>query len=319
MSSTTRAFEATRLPGNPIVHSELDASLGTNINGPSLIKVPDWIASPLGKYYLYFAHHHGRHIRMAYADSLSGPWRIFQGGTLQLRDTPAASWSYRAHIASPDVHVDDETRSIVMFYHGGYRLLRPRQATYVATSRDGLKFVSQRARLGMPYWRRFHWNGHYYAITMSGQLYRATNPLSGYRPGPALTLPGARHAAVWIEDGRLHLFFSRIGDAPERILACHVDLSDDWMTWHPSKEHTLLFPREIYEGVRLTVCPSARGAVYERARQLRDPYVFMDERQLYMLYATAGEAGIAIAKLDPAARAATIEANNVLERKHASS
>ena len=26
---------------------------GNNINGPSLIKVPDWIINPLGKYYLY--------------------------------------------------------------------------------------------------------------------------------------------------------------------------------------------------------------------------------------------------------------------------
>jgi hypothetical protein len=26
---------------------------GANINGPSLIKVPPWIHSPLGRYYLY--------------------------------------------------------------------------------------------------------------------------------------------------------------------------------------------------------------------------------------------------------------------------
>ena len=28
---------------------------GENINGPSLIKVPDWIKSPLARYYLYFS------------------------------------------------------------------------------------------------------------------------------------------------------------------------------------------------------------------------------------------------------------------------
>ncbi|MFV1980611.1 MAG: hypothetical protein ACC655_05595, partial [Rhodothermia bacterium] len=41
-----------------------------NVNGPSVIRVPDWINSPLGRYYLYFAHHRGSFIRMAYADDL---------------------------------------------------------------------------------------------------------------------------------------------------------------------------------------------------------------------------------------------------------
>ena len=36
---------------------------GNNINGASLIKVPDWIENPLGKYYLYFSHHNGKYIR----------------------------------------------------------------------------------------------------------------------------------------------------------------------------------------------------------------------------------------------------------------
>ncbi|NET62179.1 MAG: hypothetical protein F6K47_40550, partial [Symploca sp. SIO2E6] len=34
---------------------------GSNINGPSLIRVPEWIENPLGRYYLYFAHHQGKY------------------------------------------------------------------------------------------------------------------------------------------------------------------------------------------------------------------------------------------------------------------
>ena len=64
---------AKRLPGNPIVTPESDPSIGTNINGPSLIKVPSWVVKPLGKYYLYFADHRGTYIRLAYSNSLSGP------------------------------------------------------------------------------------------------------------------------------------------------------------------------------------------------------------------------------------------------------
>lgn len=51
-----------RLPGNPIITQGLDASLGDNINDPSLIRVPDWVPDPLGRYCLYFAHHNGRFI-----------------------------------------------------------------------------------------------------------------------------------------------------------------------------------------------------------------------------------------------------------------
>ena len=39
-----------------------------NINGPTVIRVPPWVKRPLGRYYMYFAHHMGAFIRLAYAD-----------------------------------------------------------------------------------------------------------------------------------------------------------------------------------------------------------------------------------------------------------
>jgi hypothetical protein len=184
-----------------------------------------------------------------------------------------------------------------MFFHGGLQWLPPRQATWVAESVDGLRFVSAKERLGEPYWRRFSWKGRYFAIVMSGRLYASDDPTSGYRPGPSLRLPGMRHPAVWVENGRLHVFFSRVGDAPERILASTVELLDDWNAWRPSKEQTVLFPKEEYEGVRERVAPSRYGSVRTLVRQLRDPFVFEDEGELYMLYTVGGEHGIAIARL----------------------
>jgi hypothetical protein len=47
-----------------------------NINGPSVIRAPSWIRKPLGKYYMYFAHHKGNHIRMAFANKPEGPWTV---------------------------------------------------------------------------------------------------------------------------------------------------------------------------------------------------------------------------------------------------
>ena len=48
-----------RLLDAPIIGPALHPSIGENIQGPSLIRVPEWVESPLGRYYLYFADHKG--------------------------------------------------------------------------------------------------------------------------------------------------------------------------------------------------------------------------------------------------------------------
>ena len=67
---------ARRLPQNPLITIDSSRSLGDNVNRPSIIRVPDWVERPLGRYYMYFAHHIGAFIRLAYADRIEGPWRI---------------------------------------------------------------------------------------------------------------------------------------------------------------------------------------------------------------------------------------------------
>src|SRR5580658_8440499 len=139
---------ATRLVDGPIVSPATHQSIGVNIQGPSLIRVPDWVEGRLGSYYLYFADHKGSYIRLAYADALSGPWKVHPPGSLQLAgsrfltETPVpsadelAAWEARyhqretaishdvlaeittPHIASPDVHVDEVGQRIVMYFHG---------------------------------------------------------------------------------------------------------------------------------------------------------------------------------------------------------
>ena len=69
---------------NPIVRPDMDDRLQANINGPSLMQVPEWIENPLGRYYLYFAHHQGTFIRLAYADDLLGPYTVYSPGVLDL-------------------------------------------------------------------------------------------------------------------------------------------------------------------------------------------------------------------------------------------
>ena len=93
-----------RMDGNPIIRPYMERRMGGNINGPSLIQTPEWLVGRLGRYHLYFAHHLGSYIRLAYADDLSGPWQIHAPGVLDLAQTPMLY----EHIASPDVHVDED-------------------------------------------------------------------------------------------------------------------------------------------------------------------------------------------------------------------
>ena len=92
---------ATRSPSSPIITSALlPGDDGASINGPSMIRVPDWVQKPLGKYYLYFAHHAGKYLRLAYADQPEGPWKFHAGGVLQLAD------QRDLHLVAHD-HVED--------------------------------------------------------------------------------------------------------------------------------------------------------------------------------------------------------------------
>ena len=78
---------AMRLPQNPLVTLQSSASLGDNINGPTIIRGPSWIEQPLGRYYMYFAHHMGAYVRLAYADSIAGPWTVHEPGVLPVNET----------------------------------------------------------------------------------------------------------------------------------------------------------------------------------------------------------------------------------------
>ncbi|WP_145220231.1 hypothetical protein [Planctomycetes bacterium TBK1r] len=190
----------------------------TNINGPSVIRVPDWIPAadrvhPDAKYYLYFGHHIGRDIRMAWSDSLTGTWSLFNSG-----DAPDRSWGNSGnntgaqtprsgvlsmvqsrldahpgseviatnHIASPEVHVDHQNQRIIMYFHATSQLIPgiTGQQTFVSTSSYGLNFnpthlggeVGQGMREVLPvgaYARIFEVGGQTFAFSNGGKLWKA--------------------------------------------------------------------------------------------------------------------------------------------------
>ena len=279
-----------RLPNNPIIRPHMDARMGDNINGPSLIRVPHWLDNPLGRYYLYFGHHKGDYIRLAFADKLSGPWATYGPGVLDLQDGYT-----RGHLASPDVHVDSKNRQIRMYYHGP--VPGRSQKSKVALSSDGIHFTARPENLGNSYFRVFHWRGQFYALGMPGIIYRSSDGLTNFQKGPTLFSENQRHAALKLDGNRLSVFYTDVGDCPERILLSTIDLTPDWMEWRASEPLVILEPETAFEGVDLPLEPSKRGWSPVRVRQLRDPGIYREGNETYLLYSVAGESGIAIARL----------------------
>ena len=297
----------TRLAGGPIITPDMDDRMGGNIQGPSLIKVPDWVENPLGKYYLYFADHRGTYIRMAYADEVTGPWIIHTPGTLKLGDSffpttcppcslaPGRVAALYPHIASPEVLVREDLKQIVMYYHGrGVE----RQFTRAAVSSDGIRFEGREEDLGRAYFRVIEYEGYYYAMSMPGVLYRSRDGLTGFEAGPQFFTADMRHSALLIRDNLLHVFFTNRGDAPERIMLSTIELTENWREWRASEPIEVMRPELDYEGSDLPVEASKGGYIDERVHQLRDPAIFQEGNKTYLLYSVAGESGIAIAEIN---------------------
>jgi len=307
------AISAERIGDGPIIYNGmpgLEGELGDNIDGPSVINAPPWLQQPLGKYYMYFAHHRGAYIRLAYANRPEGPWHIYPPGTLQLSQTK----SCQNHIASPDIIVDDKEQRMLLYFHCPIEAVdvkraRPyAQITFVASSRDGLHFDPLPDSLAAPYLRAFHYRGYTYALAMSdkqsvyptwrrsGQFFRSVTGTAPFEAGPRI-LDEMRHAALLPRGDLLHIFYTIVGDDPERIYHAQVDLRPDWTEWTATPPSEVLRPETDYEGANLPAVQSRGGMSSGKERALRDPAVFDDNGALYLYYTVAGENGIAVARI----------------------
>ena len=317
-----------RLAENPLITVRSSPSLGGNVNGPTVIRVPGWVERPLGKYYMYFANHMGDFVRLAYADAVTGPWTIYEPGVLHARDTaffrqqpdPVETLDdFYTHVASPEILIDPERRRFVMWVHGWWTSgerwpSNPRDArawarqngygqfTQPAESADGVHFTVRPAITKTSYLRVFQRGRFYYGVSRLGLVSRSTDPLASFESGPNLFRESSyasrvRHVALVQRGERMYVFFTGIGDAPERVLVSTVELSSDWTTWRALAPVDVLRPEAAYECANLPNAPSEAGDINEPARQIRDPFVFEDAGKTYLFYATCGEQGIAAAEI----------------------
>ena len=318
----------TRFPENPLITLDMSSTIGDNANGPTVIHVPDWVEHPLGRYYMYFAHHKGYFIRLAYADSLNGPWKIYDPGVLNVEDSafyrpqpdPVNSPpGFYTHIASPEIYLDEANEQIIMWTHGVWTEGRrwpedPAEAqkwarqngyyqyTQASVSKDGLHFKAQPTISREIYLRVFEHDGMFYALSRLGQLQRASGPLQEFRVGGnpfegTRFSESVRHIGLLKEGDVLHVFFSAIGDAPESILHTTINLAGDWTTWRIGKIQQILTPEASYECPNLPIEPSAVGAIDHPVRQVRDPFMFEEDGKVYLFYTFCGEQGVAGAEV----------------------
>lgn len=327
-ASAASAPRVRRLVDGPIVSPGMDARMGANIEGPSLIRAPDWLPDRLGRYYLYFADHKGDYIRLAYADRLEGPWKVHAPGSLHLAQSGFSTEPHPvpagfdpkadrgrgnrapegargiptpledatlAHIASPDVHVDEAGRRIVMYYHGlaSFGVQRSR----VAVSSNGIDFTPVGGLVGPAYMRVFRHADHHYAMSMPGVVSRSPDGFTPFETGPRLFSSDQRHCAVLKRGNLLRVFWTRVGDVPERIYVSTIDMTPDWMSWKESAPVEVLRPTRPWEGADLPLLPSYRSAVNYPVNQLRDPAIYEERGRVYLVYAVKGEGGLGIAEL----------------------
>lgn len=323
---------ATRVGDAPIMtEALLPREDGASINGPSLLRVPEWVPNPRGRYYLYFAHHAGSYIRMAYADQVEGPWRLHEGGVLSLDAQTAVA----GHIASPHVVIDDKTRRFYLFYHGERQKTEAGdggeeggQVTGVAISEDGVNFRSLDRVVGPAYLQVFQHRGRWFALNHSGVLREAKQLGEPFEPiakviGPDILAavdpallgePGAvpveqrptkgpfrytmRHVGVDTWDDRLVVYFSCVGHRPERILCTVIDLAGAPETWKARGAYEVLRPERRWEGADRPLAYSRGGISTTRVRELRDPAVYREGERAWLVYSIAGEHGLGLARLD---------------------
>ena len=285
-SATAALHHVARLAGNqPVIGVEQFVAAGisndaANINGPSVIRIPDWIApadraDPGAVYYMYFANHAGKYIRMAWASSIEGPWRLFNVGVYDDPRVPmkgvldlgsdslisfgAGNVEVRNHIASPDVMVDEVYHRIIMYFHGdsnGRTGATGLQKTFVATSSDGLNFNIpadggqtghgvRNVILGNAYFRVFRYTTNWFAFSNFGALWRAPNPDDPWQT-PANPLDNA-----WIE-----------GPNPIYADLQAIRLTDPTRSLVDTPRH--FAARLLSDGNTLEVLYTARGDAPER-------------------------------------------------------
>ena len=288
-----------RIGDGPLLSAATHPDVGENFQGPAVIRTPDWLPGRLADYYMYFAAHDGDYIRLAYADDLAGPWTLYGPGSL--KDTEVAPFTDT--IAGPDVHIFGSAGKVRMYFHTDDYPGSREQWNGVAESTDGINFtLASTQNIGKYYMRVFEWSGQFFGLqkgwsTAPAELGVSDDGIARFAFIKTLSQGSVRHMGLLLKGNILLVFFSRIGDAPERILLSTIDLAaGPPSTWDLSDAIEVLRPQLAYEGANFPLVASKKSDA-TNVNQLRDPFAFEEGGRTYLFYTVAGESGIALAEI----------------------
>lgn len=257
---------------------DMDDVADNNINGVTIIPHQD-------KLLMFYAHHRGSMIRKATMKSYDTV------DEAHLESISVSDVNLRFHIASPDIYYDPIKDLYTMYYHGDIE--GGQQFTYRSNTKDFETWNHHPEIVGHFYFRRF---GRYAIAKKNndgGIIYELSSDSKERWIEKMHLIPNMRHAYPYVENGVLHLFYTRVGDIVEHIRVRVINMEN----WEQIDDYELMRPKETWEGADYKKIESKFGKAHGRQNQLRDPFVLEYNDKIYLYYIYAGESGIAVANL----------------------
>jgi hypothetical protein len=132
------------------------------------------------------------------------------------------------------------------------------------------------------------------------QVRRSKNGID-FEDGPSLfaDVPGpyVRHVGLQQLANSLRVFFTQKLVAPEHIRMGVVNLDAPWASWSIGTTVEIMRPEMAYEGAKEPMTISRKGPARNKEHALRDPFIYEESERTWLIYAIAGESGLALAEL----------------------
>jgi hypothetical protein len=296
----------------PIINIEnVPEAFGTNFSGATVFLNPGYLDSSIyARYIMYFAHHSGTFIRIATSNNPFSGWAFPNLEILKIGKFN----EFHDHIASPEVFLDHESKTLNLFFHSRINGSREQQ-TFLAKSKDGVKFEFTPMESFLPFYLRVSvHNGKVFGVTKGGNLFSHPGgnfsrdwKYLGNMDSPDSKLErlnyfndvgNIRHAHIISYKENLLVFYTRLGEAPEQIYARLINFGSDNNLIEFSEQIEIMQPRLPFECQSAPLKESQPGPseIFERA--FRDPFVFMEKDVKLLFYSYGGESGIGVCEID---------------------